>query len=239
MNKASSDVNKIENELEEAKNLFINSKNRQLQRLEFLQKKLGSCITKSKPYYEALKLTERLQNEAQRAVQDYQRANSLYKTAKETLSVAEHSLMSGEIPDAWQEHLSVTITKINTSKKTVDQAEEYHRRKTSEYQTAEENCQLLEKDLKRHILKSQSYYDEKNRWTIQMEAQKARIEELDQLLSITKGTYKDAMYNLSKISEEIHNKRKIEKSIKTLPPRESGVGAESPSVYMDSMSTEN
>lgn len=145
----------MENELEEAKQLFINSKNRQLQRLEYLQKKFGSCIAKAKPYYEALKQTEKLQYETQRAVQEYQRANSLYKTAKETLSVAEHNLVSGEIPDAWQEHISSTITKINTSKKNVDLAEENHRRKTADYQSAEQRCQFLEKDLKRQILKSQ------------------------------------------------------------------------------------
>ena len=46
--------------MKEAKSLFTNSKNRQLQRLEFLQKKHGSCISKAKPYYEALKLTEKV-----------------------------------------------------------------------------------------------------------------------------------------------------------------------------------
>jgi hypothetical protein len=40
--------------------MFTNSRSRQLQRLEFLQKKLGSCIAKSKPYYEALKLTQKV-----------------------------------------------------------------------------------------------------------------------------------------------------------------------------------
>lgn len=139
----------------EAKNLFNNTKNRQLQRLEYLQKTLGSCIQKSKPYYEALQLTDRLRKEAQRTVQEYQKANSLYKTAKETLSVAEHNLATGEIPDAWQEHISSTITKINTSKKYVDSAEEMHRKKTLEFQQAEERCQFFEKDLKRHIAKSQ------------------------------------------------------------------------------------
>jgi hypothetical protein len=129
----------------------------------------------------------------------------LYKTAKETLSVAEHNLVSGEIPDAWQEHLSMTITKINSSKKNVDQAEDYHRRKTSEYQAAEDNCQNLEKELKRHIAKSESYYEEKTRWNIQMECQKARIEELEQTLCLTKIAYKEAMLNLSKISEEVFN----------------------------------
>jgi SH3-domain binding protein 5 len=155
LNKSATDINKMENELEEAKQLFINSRQRQLQRLEFLQKKFGNCIMKAKPYYEAMEKTEKLQQEAQKTVQEYQRANSLYKTAKETLSVAENNLMSGEIPDAWQEHISSTITKINTSKKNVDQAEDNHRKKTVEYQAAEEKCQSLEKDLKKHIIKSQ------------------------------------------------------------------------------------
>ena len=174
-----------------------------MQRLEFLQKKLGSCIQKSKPYYEAVQLTEKLQKEAQKAVHEYQKANSLYKTAKETLSVAEHNLATCEIPDAWQEHISSTITKINTSKKTVDLAEENHRKKTSEFQQAEEKCQSLEKELKRHIVKSQLYFDEKTRWNIQMEAQKARIDELDKAIVQAKTSYKEAMKNLSKISEDV------------------------------------
>ncbi len=60
MNKASSDINKLENELEEAKSLFIATKNRQAQRIEYLQKKLGACISKSKPYYEALQAKEKV-----------------------------------------------------------------------------------------------------------------------------------------------------------------------------------
>lgn len=126
----------------------------------------------------------------------------MYKTAKETLSVAENNL-SGEIPDVWQEHLSATITKINTSKKMVDQAEEMHRQKTVEFQSSEERCLYLEKDLKRSISKSQPYYDEKNRWNVQMEAQKARIDEIERALAQVKVSYKEAMKNLSNISEQV------------------------------------
>jgi hypothetical protein len=36
-----------------------------------------------------------------------------------------------------------------------------------------------------------------------MECQKARIEELEQTLALTKITYKETMLNLSKISEEV------------------------------------
>ena len=87
-------------------------------------------------------------------MQEFQKANSLYKSAKETLSLAENSLAKGEIPDAWQDHLSSIITKINTSKKAADQAEEYHKFTAAEYQISEKKCQSLEKDLKRNISKS-------------------------------------------------------------------------------------
>jgi hypothetical protein len=191
--------------------LFITSKNRQTQRLEYLQKKLGSCITKAKSYYEALENAEKLQYETQKAVIDFQKANSLYKLAKEQLTVAEQSLENHEIPDVWQDHLSSAVTKINYCKKTADQAGELHRLKAIEYQMAEKKSQYLEKELKRPIAKSKLYYDEKSRWNTQMEAQKMRINELEQALIQTKVTYKEAMINLSKISEEIHNKRKMEK----------------------------
>ncbi len=49
-----------------------------------------------------------------------------------------------------------------------------------------------------------SYYDEKTQWNIQMEAQKMQIHDLEQAIIQTKKTYKDAMLNLSKISEEVN-----------------------------------
>jgi SH3-domain binding protein 5 len=154
LNSTSSDINNMENELEQAKSLFNTLKSRQLQRLEILQKKLGPCISKAKPYYEYLHLCESLKLKAQTAVQDFQKANSLYKTAKETLSVAEQSLTTGEIPSAMQEHLSEVCAKINLSKKNADIKEEYHRRIAKDYQQAEQKCQQLEISLKSSISKS-------------------------------------------------------------------------------------
>lgn len=85
----------------------------------------------------------------------------------------------------------------------VDQAEEIHKQKTAEFQSSEERCLYLEKDLKKSIIKSQPYYEEINRWNIQMEAQKARIDELERVLAQVKVSYKEAMKNLSNISEQV------------------------------------
>lgn len=216
LNKSCADINLLENELDEAKSQFISSKNKQLERLEYLQKKYGSSILKAKPYYESLAITEKLQIETLKATHEFQKTNSLYKTAKETLMVAENSLGlgQGEIPSAWQEHLSLTITKINLSKEAADRAEKQHKSHAAQYQKAEQKLQNFEKDLKNNIKKSQLYYDEKTRWNIQMETRKAHIHEIEQTLMFTKKNYKEAMANLSLISEEIHNRRKLEKMIK-------------------------
>lgn len=219
LNKSCADVNQLENELEEAKLQFISSKNKQLDRLNYLQKKYGSSIIKAKPFYESVTQTEKLQIETQNAVHEFQKTNSLYKTAKETLTVAENSLeQSGEIPDAWQEHLSLTITKISLSKEAADRAEKYHKSKALEYQKSEQRSQLLEKELRKYIIKSQLYFDEKTRWNLQMETQKSHINEIEQNLAQTKKIYKEAMANLSNISEEIHNKRKLDKMLKNSLP---------------------
>ncbi len=82
-----------------------------------------------------------------------------------------------------------------------------------------------------------------------MEAQKSRIDELEKAINQAKVAYNEAMANLNKISEDvnfpkinfiskqnflklfqtqIHLKRKLKKELNNLPPRESGVGAESP-----------
>lgn len=50
---------------------------------------------------------------------------------------------------------------------------------------------------------SRLYYDEKGQWNIQIEAQKAHIHNLEQTLISTKKAYKEAMNNLSQISEEV------------------------------------
>lgn len=99
-----------------------------------------------------------MQHERQSLYRDYQKASSFFNTAKETLSVAEINMSPKQITAEWQEHLSETIAKLNSSKRTVDIAHEMYRSKENQALIAEHNLQSLEKDLKKHILKSQYVY---------------------------------------------------------------------------------
>ncbi len=96
-----------------------------------------------------------MQQERQSSFREYQKASSIFSTAKETLSVAEINMSPIQITNEWQEHLSETIAKLNSSKKNVDKAHEMYRNKENQFLIAEHNLQTLEKELKKHIVKSQ------------------------------------------------------------------------------------
>lgn len=85
----------------------------------------------------------------------------------------------------------------------------------------------LEDNLKRHILKSRLYFDEKKLCDEQLKAQNEKIAKLQQLIADAKCRYANSLKALEKISEDIH-RRRGEYPPKDYPvgPREPGVGAE-------------
>lgn len=75
LNSATDEINKLEIELEEANGTFMILSNESTRRLKLLIKKLGSCIEKSRPYYEAHEKARICQIECQKAAVKFQRAN--------------------------------------------------------------------------------------------------------------------------------------------------------------------
>lgn len=60
---------------QETNNVFSSTFAESTARLKSMGKKLGNCIEKARPYYEALELARTSQLECQRAAVQYQRAN--------------------------------------------------------------------------------------------------------------------------------------------------------------------
>lgn len=60
-----------------------------------------------------------------------------------------------------------------------------------------------------------------------LQQQKQNVEDLQQAVGVAKNNYRHAMSNLEKISEEIHEMRKLP----ILPPREPGVGCDSEELF--------
>lgn len=61
-------------------------------KLNTLAKKLGSCVEKSKPYYEARIRAKQLQNKTQSDAVRYERASSSHFAAKEMVTLSEEGL---------------------------------------------------------------------------------------------------------------------------------------------------
>uniref|UniRef100_A0AAG5DTF9 Uncharacterized protein n=1 Tax=Anopheles atroparvus TaxID=41427 RepID=A0AAG5DTF9_ANOAO len=230
LNTATDDINKLEIELEEANSTFRILMNESTRRLKLSSKKLGSCIEKARPYYEALEKAKVAQLECQAATLKYQRANEIHAAAKETVALAEQRFMSNshewQFDNAWQEMLNHATIKVMDAEKQKAESGAEHQKKAKVFEEAEKKVQQLEERYRRSIQKSRPYFDEKQLCQEQLEAQKGRIQQLEQLIQAAKSAYSTALRNLEKISEEIHQQRGDLSQAAPSGPREPGVGAE-------------
>ncbi|XP_055684430.1 SH3 domain-binding protein 5 homolog [Lutzomyia longipalpis] len=230
LNTATDEINKLEIELEEANTTFRILLNESTRRLKLLSKKLGGCIEKARPYYDALENARIAQIECQKAAVKFQRANEIHAAAKETVALAEQRFMSNshewQFDNAWQEMLNHATIKVMDADNQKAESNAEHQRKAIIFNAAEQKVQQLEERLKRNIHKSRPYFEEKQICKDQLETQKGRIQELQSLVQVAKASYSNALRNLETISEEIH-KQRGELSCAAPPgPREPGVGAE-------------
>ncbi|XP_016929769.3 SH3 domain-binding protein 5 homolog [Drosophila suzukii] len=228
LNSATDEINKLEIELEEANSTFRILLNESTRRLKLSSKKLGNCIEKARPYYEALDKAREAQIECQKAAVKFQRANEIHAAAKETVALAEQRFMSNshewQFDNAWQEMLNHATQKVMDADTQKADCHAEHQRLTRLFNAAEQKLQQLEDRFRRSINKSRPYFEEKQVCQDQLQTQKNRIQELQQQVAGAKSTYSTALRNLERISEDIHRQRG---DFPTPPgPREPGVGAE-------------
>ncbi|XP_065366961.1 SH3 domain-binding protein 5 homolog [Calliphora vicina] len=233
LNTATDEINKLEIELEEANSTFRILMNESTRRLKLSSKKLGSCIDKARPYYEALEKAREAQIECQKAAVKFQRANEIHAAAKETVALAEQRFMSNshewQFDNAWQEMLNHATQKVMDAEKQKADCHAEHQRRTRIFHAAEQKVQQLEERFRRSITKSRPYFEEKQICQDQLQTQKNRIEELQVQVQTAKSTYATALRNLERISDDIHRQRGDYPQLLNTPPpgpREPGVGAE-------------
>ncbi|XP_073811151.1 SH3 domain-binding protein parcas [Musca autumnalis] len=233
LNTATDEINKLEIELEEANSTFRILLNESTRRLKLSSKKLGSCIDKARPYYEALEKAKAAQIECQKAAVKFQRANEIHAAAKETVALAEQRFMSNshewQFDNAWQEMLNHATQKVMDAEKQKAECHTEHQKRTQIFHLAEQKVQQLEERFRRSIAKSRPYFEEKQICQDQLQTQKNRIEELQAQVQAAKNTYATALRNLERISDDIHRQRGDYPQLLNTPPpgpREPGVGAE-------------
>ncbi|XP_076621815.1 uncharacterized protein LOC143342143 isoform X2 [Colletes latitarsis] len=214
LNTATDDINKLEVDLDEARATFRELLCESTLKIDTLAKKLGTCIEKSRPYYDArFKAKEALQ-ETQKAAIRFERANSQHAAAKEMVYLAEEGLRTeGRCFDhAWQEMLNHATSRVNESEHERALSEAEHRHTTTLYHKAEHEVQSLQNELKRTIAKSRPYYEMKAHFNQMLEEQKLRVSALERSVGDAKMTYAEALRNLEKISDEIHRTRRYDGS---------------------------
>ncbi|RLU26416.1 hypothetical protein DMN91_000210 [Ooceraea biroi] len=234
LNTATDDINKLEVDLDEARATFRELLCESTLKIDTLAKKLGACIEKSRPYYDArFKAKEALQ-ETQKAALRFERANSQHAAAKEMVYLAEEGLRTeGRCFDhAWQEMLNHATSRVNESEHERALSEAEHRHTTTMYHKAEHEVQRLQRELKRTIAKSSMgarrslllinsiayrhnllmlpYYEMKAHFNQMLEEQKMKVSVLERSVGEAKASYAEALRNLEKISDEIHRTRRYD-----------------------------
>lgn len=225
LNTSTDEINRLEAQLEEANNVFRTTLTESSARLKALSKKLGSCIEKARPYYEAVEEARISQLDCQRAAVQYQRANALHTAAKETIALAEERFIrckdeNWQFDSAWQEMLNHATIKVMEAEAQKAASEREHMKRASAYSQMQLRVQQLQRGLKSAINKSSIYFDQKAHVQTQLNSQKENVQELQRSITANKTTYAQTLRSLEQISEEIHEARRCRL------PREPGVGAE-------------
>nr|XP_057909928.1 SH3-binding domain protein 5-like, a isoform X2 [Doryrhamphus excisus] len=150
------------------------------------------------------------QQETQKAALSYERAVSMHTAAREMVYVAEQGLMAdgkNTLDPTWQEMLNHATSKVNEAEEERLRSEREHMRVTHACQEAEARVQLLQKSLKRAIVKSKPYFELKAQFNHILEEHKTKVLQLEQHVSKVKTRYSIALRNLEEISEQIHAQR--------------------------------
>uniref|UniRef100_A0A3B4XIE0 SH3 domain-binding protein 5 n=1 Tax=Seriola lalandi dorsalis TaxID=1841481 RepID=A0A3B4XIE0_SERLL len=210
LNEASAEINRLELQLDDARSGYRKILTESARKLNAQSSQLGSCIEKARPYYEARRLAKEAQQETQKAALSYERAVSMHTAAREMVYVAEQGLMAdgkNTLDPTWQEMLNHATSKVNEAEEERLRSEREHMRVTHACQEAEARVQMLQKSLKRVILKSKPYFELKAQFNHILEEHKTKVLQLEQHVAKVKTRYSIALRNLEQISEQIHAQR--------------------------------
>ncbi|XP_061193654.1 SH3 domain-binding protein 5-like [Saccostrea echinata] len=248
LNQTSADINKLENELDEARCNYKLTFTEASQRLAQAAEKRRKNIHRARAYFELKEEAKKAQGESFKAARQYQSAISVYRAAKETVTLAEERLLQkgeGNLSAAWQEMMNHATMRVMEAEREKRESEERHLSATSRCAQCENRLKQLEKKFKKSIIKAGPYFEVKHELDLKLQHQKQNVTDLQAAIKETKTKYSSALNNLEKISEEIHQSRR--EKIMLMFPRQPGVGAESgsslasavPDIDLDEAAFEN
>ena len=230
LNSTSAEINLWENEINERRKLYRWTLSETTNRLNFVARNLGDCISKSRPYYDAKKLAKEAQNNIQQAALDYDRVASSHTAAREMVYVAENGLRTNPCNAVWVEVLNRANEKVNETEEEKFKRGVEHRNRAIDLKQAEDRVKWLKASLKHHIKKSRPYFELKKVTQERLEYITQSVEDAAAKIHELKKVYSKTLQKLENISNSLHAQKKAEleeKQRKLLGQRQQGVGAES------------
>jgi len=213
LNCCTDEINRLEIQLDDANTGFRFLLSVSTNQLKALSRRLGSCIEKARPYYEAFDQMTKAQAECQKAAVQFHRSADILAAAQETISLAEEKFLDNsgdwQFDNAWQEMLNHATIKVMDAEKQRSASEKEHLLKSATFTDIESKVKSLEKKLGRQIKKSKSYFEQKSNFNKALHSEKKRVEALQVRIAQSKAQYAQSLKNLEEISESIHTRRKL------------------------------
>lgn len=223
LNYANESINNLELELEESRREYVKTANETDSKLFNLEKKLGTCVEKAKPYYEArIELNEMRKNYLL-AKNLFETAQELYVAAKNMQMYAEenlenfalgksHDVQTGTGSGNYDKEtltkmLDIAKIKVNETELSKQSSDIEQIQAFKKYEEQRIKCLDMEKNLKKSIEKSREYFEEKSTLYEELRFLYTKIECLKSCLKEAKSNYQESLRNLESISTEIHEQR--------------------------------
>lgn len=231
LNYANESINSLELELEESKREYLLTIQNAEDDLMLMEKKLGNCVEKSKPYYDArIELNDAKEKYAKAKIR-FETAQELYVAAKRMQMYAEENLETYKLET--QSMHGMEFDQIENNKNEYDHIDnpdllkilDIAKIKVNETELAKQTSDLeqieaykfyeeklikveeLEKSLKKQIDKSRKYFETKANFCKELRFLFTKIEGLKSCLKEAKSAYQQSLKNLELISTEIHTQR--------------------------------
>lgn len=234
LNHASTEINRLENELDEARSKYRSIITETSAKMEAVSRDIKKSIHRAREYYRLKEEAKSAQGEALKAARQFQSATGVYKAAKETVALAECRLIeetdtpTAQLSSAWQEMLSHAISKVNEAEREKSKGEQEHKRRAQRYAELEGRIQFLEQKYGRSIKKAKTYFDLKTELDIKLMQQKHNVTDLQAAIKANKMKYSESFKTLEAISDEIHISRN--NKLWSMFPRLPGVGSDNFSI---------
>merc|ERR1712127_11032 len=162
MNQTSNNINQIENKLETARSEYRAILSHSSNQLEQCSTRLGSCVSKARPYYIAKHEARQAQRRGQEATIKYERAVSCHEAAREMVSLAEQNMRNNAVDLAWHQMLNHATNRVNEAEIERELSNEEVSKCTIKAIMTQTEVHKLMKILKNYIEKSREYFELKN-----------------------------------------------------------------------------